>query len=440
MRFLTRLLTVIFLYSLTTFAQDTTNTNHRPTSQRAKSASINSSPLPSPSPAPVPSLEATSATNEAEATPKTAEDSATSGGWLERFSGWAERNSGIIIGAIITGLITYVAGRAQTKNSSAATINSLSEQLRSATRERDALQKEHDSLQSETASVNQHVRELEEIAKKYKYAKEKLESSMLVRYCYQPVILAGPRYVGKTSLMMQWHTPWETVELIPATVKVKVGEVPLYYFSELATEPHFAMPEISVRVETHLVLKVFDFPGEPSAQPLIRETAIAETKRLRQESRKNLGVVIILMFDAEEAVIGISAETLKYYNGDLFNELRELVSTGKIHIERLILVFNKYDKLKAHFPDSKHDRELLNLCIDEFEPIFKVMRGVCNQEKVCEVFTVVSRVEMHLKNRGAPIVKGEAARAFVEAFAGRAAAAGIIEQPATTYSAKKFAG
>lgn len=104
--------------------------------------------------------------------------------------------------------------------------------------------------------------------------------------------------------------------------------VPIYDFKLEKTEPHFADPEILTNVHVHLKLKVHDFPGELSQQKHIVEQTKQETLSLRQSTGKNLGIVLICMFDAEEAARGLSDDTYAYYNGELFSNLREFIAYG----------------------------------------------------------------------------------------------------------------
>jgi hypothetical protein len=167
---------------------------------------------------------------------------------------------------------------------------------------------------------------------------------------------------------------------------------------------------------------VHDFPGEIKAQRLIGAIIRDETAKLRK-TKKDLGVVIICMFDAEEAYVGIRRETNEYYNGELFRELRGLVAHDTVGVERLILVFNKFDLLRARYPRDTADRELLELCLKAFAATCDPLRGVVNPERICSpIPTILAREDMAYKNQGAPIVLGAAAKLFCEAFLGQAAA------------------
>jgi GTPase SAR1 family protein len=304
-------------------------------------------------------------------------------------------------------------------------------------KKRQDTERRYNALKSESTSIQKRSNELEQKARKLDDVRAKLKNSSVVRTYEQPVLLVGPRGVGKTSLRVQLHAPWKTYTLV-GTITHTISEVPVYDFVKPNAEPHFADPELIVPAHVHLALKIHDFPGELTAQRLIRKIIVEETEALRVNSGKNLGVVLICMFDAEEAKAGINKVTQQYYNGDLFSELRSLVSHSKVHIERLILIFNKYDQLKKHFSNELDDVKLLKLCIEKLDPVYSLLHGVCNPEKVCEIFTMLSIEEMHLKNRGVPIVLGEAARAFVEAFAGKQTAEAIIKETASRYSSEKF--
>jgi hypothetical protein len=343
-----------------------------------------------------------------------------------------------IISAAVTAVITFLGTWWLTKGDHATKLNLLNNQLRAAVKERDDLANSKQQLVREQQQAKAQIQQLTTVRDKYQQVKSKLEASSVVRCYYQPVILAGPILAGKTSLLMQWHAPWTSAEL-QRTVHHRISEVPIYDFVEDKKEPHFADPDISTSVNAHLLLQVHDFPGELSAQTLIRAQVEQETEFLRRESRKNLGVVLVCLFNAEEAHTGLSQRTEDYYNGDLFGELRTLVAHKKVALDRLILVFNKYDLLRQHVSPSASDTDLLKLCSSKFTSVLRPLRGVCNPEKVCEVFTVLPRDEMHLKNRGATIVLGEAARVFVETMAGKDVGSQVLsEARATSYSADKF--
>lgn len=354
----------------------------------------------------------------------------------------------VVLSAAVTCIITMLCTWWIAKGSQSTEIQLLTSQLSQANKEtknsqdetkRQAvvLNEEKNALTVKLAAAEKEKADLKAKAQKLESIRKELRKGTLVRTYRQPVILVGPRFVGKTSLLMQWHAPWNTSRL-DRTHTHYTSDVPVYDFTRKEDRtPHYADPDITVPFHTHLILKVHDFPGETEAQKSVCQMIVHETHNLHRESGKNLGLVLVCMFDAEEAATGISQDTKKYYNGELFRELRSLVAHNQVEIERLILVFNKYDQLKALQP-GLDDRELLRLCVNKFDPTYDLLHNIVNPEKVCEVFTVLSREEMHLKNRGAPIVLGEAARSFVRAFAGREAETKVIEQSASTYAAEKF--
>ncbi|HET9228751.1 MAG TPA: hypothetical protein VFR31_18875 [Thermoanaerobaculia bacterium] len=236
---------------------------------------------------------------------------------------------------------------------------------------------------------------------------------------------------------MQWHAPWDHGRL-EASVRERTVEVPVYDHAGGEAEPHFADESILVPVEKHLLLKVHDFPGEPHLQKKVREVAERETLELREQTGKNLGIVVVCMFDAEEAHTGISTETSAYYNGELFRELRALVTFRKVAIERLILVFNKYDRLRSHVAGSVSDESLLQRCLDRYEDIFKLLSGTCHSDRICECFTVLGREDLMPQSQGATIVLGEAARHFVATLAGSQAAAEMVKVEATRFASSRL--
>jgi len=148
--------------------------------------------------------------------------------------------------------------------------------------------------------------------------------------------------------------------------------------------------------------------------------------------------VLICMFDAQEASKGMSSSTVQYYNGELFGNLRRIVSHNQASIERLILVFNKYDLLRRSRSNNVNDKTIMQDCLHAFSPILGLLKGTCNPERVCEVFTILDREEITTNNRGAPIVLGEAARGFVHTMAGNKAAKSVVSEEASTFAADYF--
>lgn len=103
----------------------------------------------------------------------------------------------------------------------------------------------------------------------------------------------------------------------------------------------------------------------------------------------------------------------------------------------MILVFNKYDLLLKHRPHLDEDG-LLRLCFQSYKPIISLLRGICNPARVCEVSTILDRKNMARNNRGAPIVMGEATRAFVESIAGTKVVQQIVKDSASNKAGPMF--
>jgi hypothetical protein len=298
-------------------------------------------------------------------------------------------------------------------------------------REQDTLlpeqeRKKREDLLLELEAQRQRTEELRRMQARYEQLKTWLAKSWMSRTYHQPVLVVGPRRVGKSSLVKQWHVPWD-YSAVAGTTAHRVCEVPLLKYVDPEKVPHEAAPEVLVRLRSYLSLRVHDFPGELQAQREIAQVVREETRRLKEASQKNIGVVIICMFDAAEAHTGIGTDTNEYYNGELFRELRRLVAKDTVELARLVLVFNKFDLLRSYQPAAASDRQLLELCIKKFTPTCAALRGIVNRERVCEVLTVLSREDMVYKNQGASIVKGEAARPIIQAFRGKAVADSFAE-------------
>jgi hypothetical protein len=326
---------------------------------------------------------------------------------------------GAVVGTIGTAVITITFSRGSRERENAT----LSESLRN-------LQRNYQQKQAELDKLSAEVERFKPLADRYIAVRKLLESSSVVRTHYQPVLLLGPRAVGKTSLVMQWHAPWDYSRLDP-TPGMRHCDVPIYDYQEAEAEPHFADPSVRTQVNGHLLLRVFDFPGELTAQAKVREIAVRETERLKSTGKKNLGIVLICMFAADEAFTGISTDTREYWNGELFRELRYLFFNETVKIERVIFVLNRYDLLRAAVGEGQSDDELMTECLKRLERVYAPLYEICNKHRMCATFTVLSRENIRENNRGAPIVLGEAARAFVSSFAGQGAAEALISDFAT---------
>lgn len=289
----------------------------------------------------------------------------------------------------------------------------------------DNLQSERDKARSELRAARAEVVALRKVETKYTDVKKNLAASSVVKDYDQPVLLLGPRNVGKTSLVTQWHAPWDSSEL-RANQRLLSSTVPVFDYTQPDAAPHFADADVLTKVHVHLKLKVHDFPGEPDLQHEVAKVARAETARLREETRKTLGVVLVCMFDAVEAATGLSSETRRYYNAEFFSHFRGFVINEAIGIERLIVVFNKFDLLRAQLPGQSDDA-LINECVSKFDSIIEPFHYMCNPERVCETITVLDRDRLRM-SQGASVVLGEAARGLVTAMAGPASANGLFPE------------
>jgi GTPase SAR1 family protein len=319
--------------------------------------------------------------------------------------------------------------RARMAGNLSATLADLQTQVRDAKLERDEARKAQAAAAAELADQQRQVAELQQAGADLVRLKDLLARSSISKSYFQPVLVVGPRNVGKTSLVKQWEVPWDYSEVGPSAGH-RVCEVPITTIEETERRQLLPAADVHVRIRRRLGLRVHDFPGEIRAQRLIANLVREETERLRAKSKKNLGVVIICMFDAEEAQIGVRPETYEYYNGELFRELRHLVAHASVGLERLILVFNKFDLLRAHYPVVTPDRELLELCQQKFGLTCAPLLSIVNPERICRVVTVLGRGDLIYQTQGGPVVKGEAARPLVEAFLGVVAELDVLRSAA----------
>ncbi len=102
-------------------------------------------------------------------------------------------------------------------------------------------------LVPQNRTLKKQLKELKYFEIKYKEVKTKLEASSVVKEYFQPVIIVGPRTVGKSSLVAQWHAPWNHSRPA-ATASHNTSTVPIYDFKQTNLEPHFADPDIKTKV------------------------------------------------------------------------------------------------------------------------------------------------------------------------------------------------
>lgn len=273
---------------------------------------------------------------------------------------------------------------------------------------------------------------------RHRELRRRLEEAGIYESFRQPVLLVGPRGVGKTSLLTHWRTPWSKARPSP-TFRHNFAEVPVCNLPLPERRPHFADPDLMVPVIAQLLLRVHDFAGEVNAQKLVEKVIREETAELRRASQHDLGVVIVCMFDAGEVVKGISPETQRYYNGELFQRLRGMMFDANVKIERLILVFNKYDRLRQGRPPAVTDVDLLDECLGRFINEFRELPRLCNPGRMTGVLTMLDRENNRALTRGGPIVFGEAARSLIEAFGNPDLAKGVVGDTARPVPAQLLA-
>jgi hypothetical protein len=281
-------------------------------------------------------------------------------------------------------------------------------------------------LRARQTELDHTVADLRLAQKNLAVLRGKLQATGVVQTFQQPVLLIGPRAVGKTSLWKQWHSPWD-VNPVEATRAPAEYVVPVYDHLPLQKVEHPWVDDVLVSVRKHLVLRVHDFPGELSYQKAILRKIREETATLQQRTRMTLGVVIVCMFDATEAVTGVSRDTDRYYNGDLFAGLNEARIEGSARVQRLVVLYNKFDLLRQQRPQTPV-QELMQLCRSVFRDggAGRNMEKVVNPEKVIDLPTILDRDSMLQNNQGAAIVKGVVARDFVAAIAGSAVASSLV--------------
>jgi glutamate 5-kinase len=132
-----------------------------------------------------------------------------------------------ILAAAVTSTITGFSTWLITRSSMATELKLLRKdsdesvaKIRKLTDEKNVLLRKGNSDAAEITILKQSDNKLYAIRKS-------LELSSLVRTYRQPVILVGPKHVGKTSLLLQWHAPWNTSRRLDETQRHYTSEVPV---------------------------------------------------------------------------------------------------------------------------------------------------------------------------------------------------------------------
>lgn len=305
----------------------------------------------------------------------------------------------------------------------------ISDQKRKLSEERGRGQALRNEMQANIDSLTQELELNVRLARKYHAVRANLEAAPVVKDFVQPVVLIGPRFVGKTSLVNQLRAPWIDDEAV-STTGHRSSTLPFYDEKLPRLERHFADNEIMTDVIAHLQLRFHDLPGELGYQDEALAFAEKETNELREQLQIDLGVVLVCMLDATEALTGISDATRAYYNDELLAKLRDLVRFRKVKIQRLIFVFNKVDLALNRSPGMNLE-QLKSNCVATFASVVKPFGFIPNPDRVCEVLTVLTQ-EDRQSNRGSSLVVGECAVGIVQAVFGRAAVGNIVTERASS--------
>jgi GTP-binding protein EngB required for normal cell division len=256
-------------------------------------------------------------------------------------------------------------------------------------------------LESEASDLKLELRSEKERVDNIRVA---LQRQTIVENHRQYVLLCGPSNVGKTSLVRRLHSPWDRLGT-KRTDTPKISEVPVIKIPVDELKEHPALKTIKIKTKRDVSLLLYDFPGDPNLQEKIVDILVQET------TNSIYGVVLVFMFDASE-LGNISDDTRKYYTGDLFRRLRFLQS-HQIDIVRIILVFNKFDKLKKNFPDASIN-DLIDRCCRGFAPLLEPIHGAVDGEKVCALASILEVTNKENEDMGASLIRGEAARSIVK--------------------------
>ncbi len=293
-----------------------------------------------------------------------------------------------------------------------------------------------DRSQNELADIRRQFGEIKANADRYLAVREKFEMARGVHKFYQPVLLVGPIASGKTSLLWQWQAPWEPAPK-ESTINVKQANVTLYSRDDWMKGPHAYDDSVAISYEAHLMLRVFDFPGELTKQAQVAATLAEQTKELKayaervtkEENRariKKLGIVVICMLDCGALTqywANGDREALEahisYYNAALFKELKRKIAEQSVDIDHVVLVFNKFDLVRQFLPDkSDHDRLLA--CRSGFDKagVTEFLTGTVHRSRMPHVPSVLNPTDLTAQIQGATTIRKFAGKSIVEAILG----------------------
>lgn len=239
----------------------------------------------------------------------------------------------------------------------------------------------------------------------------------------QPVFLAGPRSVGKTTLVRAWYTDWIRTPPPAPTPDPRFALVPFYRgVRDRVPGGSSFLPGVPIRVRVEASLRVWDFPGDPLHSPggrallaqLQDETAVMrETGGLL----RNLGSILVCLFDAEEAAIGVRDKTSEYYNKNFFARLDELRENDTVALQQLVIVFNKLDLLRKTDPAQTHST-LRARCNKAFGEILGRLRDATKTAQVRTFTTVLAHNsdESEDVTEGATDVRGALCAKLIESL------------------------
>jgi len=190
--------------------------------------------------------------------------------------------------------------------------------------------------------------------KMLKHFKDYAKKTSIIEYKRQDIVLFGPRWSGKTSIVALWEKPWTVITKIESSTAWKNYYIDICKLKENKMMcPTFEVERVFIE---KLQVIVHDWPGEDQ----YRDEALKTLPRLNNSS-------IIFLFELKIKNGTIDDKSLKlnneYYSKYFLKQLGDVPTINK-NVSKVIITFNKIDLFPSEWTYEKK-MELLRTTYEE---------------------------------------------------------------------------